>query len=243
MAGLTALSVDTRMKRSTPTSPAAAATMRVATALLRTASTGFSSISGTCLYAAAWNTTDGECSSNTSRTRVASLQSASTADARAKCRSSSSSRCTSNSEFSEFSTSTSRFGPTRAIWRHSSAPIEPPAPVTSTTRPLRYAPTRSISTRTGSRPSTSSTRTSRTWRMRFIPPDSSSNVVGSVRTGMARSRHAVTTFWRSTPGAEGIAMITSSGFTPSSTRGSSSVVPSTLCPAIRMPCLRGSSST
>ena len=49
MAGLTALSVETSTNRSVPTSPAAAATMRVATALLRTASTGFSSISGTCL--------------------------------------------------------------------------------------------------------------------------------------------------------------------------------------------------
>ena len=49
VAGLTALSVETSTKRSAPASPAAAATMRVATALLRTASTGFSSISGTCL--------------------------------------------------------------------------------------------------------------------------------------------------------------------------------------------------
>ena len=30
-----------------------------------------------------------------------------------------------------------RSGPTRAIWRHSSAPTEPPAPVTSTVRPVR----------------------------------------------------------------------------------------------------------
>ena len=49
VAGATALSVDTSTKRSAPDSPAAAATIRVATALLRTASTGFSSISGTCL--------------------------------------------------------------------------------------------------------------------------------------------------------------------------------------------------
>ena len=38
-------------------------------------------------------------------------------------------------------------------------------------------------------------------------------------------------------------MIASAGFTSSSTRGSSSVVPSTLWPATRIPCLRGSSST
>ena len=60
--------------------------------------------------------------------RVASLQSASTGAERAKWRSSSSSRRISKSAFSEFSTSTSRFAPTRAIWRQSSAPIEPPAP-------------------------------------------------------------------------------------------------------------------
>ena len=36
---------------------------------------------------------------------------------------------------------------------------------------------------------------------------------------MLRSRHAVTTAWRIVPGAEGMAMITSSGFTSSSTRG------------------------
>ena len=64
-----------------------------------------------------------------------------------------------------------------------------------------------------------------------------------MRTGMARSRQAVTTRWRRMPGAEGIAMITSSGLTASSTRGRSAVVPSTLWPATRMPCLRGSSST
>ena len=46
--------------------------------------------------------------------------------------------------------------------------------------------------------------------------------MGSVRTGIDRLRHAVTTFWRSTPGADGIAMTTSSGSTSSSTRGSSS---------------------
>src|SRR2546423_1793672 len=71
VAGLTALSVETSTKRFTPVSPAAAAAIRVATALLRTASTGFSSISGTCLYAAAWKTTAGRCSPKISRMGVA----------------------------------------------------------------------------------------------------------------------------------------------------------------------------
>ena len=52
----------------------------------------------------------------------------------------------------------SRSAPTRAIWRQSSEPIEPPAPVTSTVSP-REVGRRSTarSTSTGSRPSTSST--------------------------------------------------------------------------------------
>ena len=79
--------------------------------------------------------------------------------------------------------------------------------------------------------------------MSSVPLESSSNTVGRVRTGMPRSRHAVTTFWRTTPGAEGMAMTTSSGSESSSTRARSSVAPSTLSPAIRMPRLRGSSST
>ena len=111
--------------------------MRVPTALLRTASIGFSSISGTCLYAAAWKTTLGRISMNSSRMRVASLQSASTAVALLKWRPSSSSRRISNSAFSLFSTMISWRGPTREICRQSSAPIEPPAPVTSTVSPAR----------------------------------------------------------------------------------------------------------
>ena len=72
--------------------------------------------------------------------------------------------------------------------------------------------------RTGSRPSTSSTRTSRTWRTIRPPPRSSSKTVGSVRTGTPRSRHASTTFARSAPDADGIAIRTSSGSTSSRMR-------------------------
>ena len=57
--GLTALSVETSTKRFAPNSIAASATTRVASTLLRTDSSGFASISGTCLYAAAWKTTFG----------------------------------------------------------------------------------------------------------------------------------------------------------------------------------------
>ena len=81
------------------------------------------------------------------------------------------------------------------------------------------APTRSSSIRTGSRPRTSSTSTSRTWRMH-----------GARRSAAARTRSAAcapgrrargrraTTRARSVPGADGIAIRTSSGSTSSSTR-------------------------
>jgi hypothetical protein len=98
--------------------------------------------------------------------------------------------------------------------------------------------------RTGSRPSTSSTRTSRTCPISRPPFWSSSKTVGIVRTGTPRSRHARTTRARIVPGADGTAISTSSGPTSSSTRGSSSVLPSTSSPrSIGAPCLRGSSST
>ena len=62
---------------------------------------------------------------------------ASTAAVRVKWRSVSSSRRISKRLFSALSSRISRFGFTREIWRHSSEPIEPPAPVTSTTSPAR----------------------------------------------------------------------------------------------------------
>ena len=57
--GLTALSVEMSTKRLAPDSTAASATTWVASELLRTDSSGFASIRGTCLYAAAWKTTAG----------------------------------------------------------------------------------------------------------------------------------------------------------------------------------------
>ena len=59
------------------------------------------------------------------------------------------------------SNSTSRAGRKRAICRHSSAPIEPPAPVTSTTRLPSHSASPALSSTTGSRPSRSSSSTLR----------------------------------------------------------------------------------
>ena len=74
---------------------------------------------------------------------------------------------------------------------------------------------------------------------------SSSKTVGIVRTGTPRSRQAATTGARTVPGADGIAMITSSGSTSSSTLGRAprSCRARDSPRSIRAPCLRGSSST
>ena len=59
LVGLTALSVDSCTNRSTSCSAAEVSRFLVPKTLFFTASAGLTSISGTCLWAAAWNTTDG----------------------------------------------------------------------------------------------------------------------------------------------------------------------------------------
>ena len=93
----TALSVETSTNRSTPNSTATSAITFVASVLLRTDSSGFASISGTCLYAAAWKTTAGVYRSKTWRIRARLPTSASTGTLGAKPRSETSSRSISNS--------------------------------------------------------------------------------------------------------------------------------------------------
>ena len=131
----------------------------------------------------------------------------------------------------------------RAIWRQSSEPIEPPAPVTSTVSSTTYLATVSRSTSTCSRPSTSSTWTGRICPVRSTSPAISSCRPGSVFTGTPAARAASTTRWRVSPGADGIAISTSSGCCSRSIRHRSAVVPSTRTPWTRRPCFRGSSST
>ena len=57
--GWTALSVETRTNRSTPAASAASSSASVPPTFTWTASDGWSSIIGTCLYAAAWKMTSG----------------------------------------------------------------------------------------------------------------------------------------------------------------------------------------
>ena len=158
-----------------------------------------------------------------------------------KSRSCNSSRSTSSSAASECSTSTSRAGPTRAIWRQSSAPIEPPAPVTKTTSSLRYEAMASMSTSTASRPRRSSTCTGRICDT-LTRPEMSSCRPGTVFTGTRACRAASTTRSRSSPGAEGIAIKISSGGLSRRTCGSSPVVPITRTPSSWMWRFFGSSS-
>jgi len=135
-----------------------------------------------------------------------------------------------------------RLGPKRAIWRHSSEPMEPPAPVTITARPLIKLDTANSSSLTGSRPSTSSGWMSRTRSMR-VPPSRSSSAEGTVTTGSPVAAASASTRLRCAWVAAGMARIrweTSARLARSVSRSSP---PQTVTPAMRLPCLRGSSSS
>ena len=75
--GSTALSDETSKKRLTPTAAEASMTLSVPKTLVRAASTGWSSSTGTCLWAAVCSTTSGRYRSNTSKSVSRSLMSTS----------------------------------------------------------------------------------------------------------------------------------------------------------------------
>ena len=115
---------------------ASATTLRVPMTLLVTASSGFSSISGTCLCAAAWKTTAGRMLIEHERqsARDREYRRSRRAPAPAENRRAASPRlrkcCSRRARAGPGATATHC-----AICRASSEPIDPPAPVTSTTRP------------------------------------------------------------------------------------------------------------
>src|SRR5688500_287092 len=96
-----------------------------------------------------------------------------------------SSTCTKYTPLSAWSSRISRAGPNGAIWRANSDPMDPAAPVSSTTRLLRSAATGARSRFTVGRPNRSSSRTFRSW---FIPavPSSSWCSEGSVLKSSAK---------------------------------------------------------
>ena len=181
-----ALSVEIRMKRFTRAASAQRSVFQVPTTFVSTAWMGWTSSIGTCLYAPTWKTMSGRSSANklTSSGR-------STIDTRASRRSmveprrSSSDR--SNSPLSLVSTRTKRRGPIPAISRHSSEPIDPAAPVTSTTllRTSAAANPRSISL--WSRPTRSSAES---WRsLEPLGRGTQSSAAGTMNTGICAARH------------------------------------------------------
>ena len=140
--------------------------------------------------------------------------------------------------------STSSFGRTRAIWRQSSEPIEPPAPVTRTI----------LSSQVGADPV--ELHHHRLAAEHVLDLDLAQlageldAAAQQLEDGRQRAHADVALAAggddlaaQRRPGAEGIAITTSSGSVSSRISPISSVVPSTLSPSMRMPRLRGSSST
>ena len=94
-------------------------------------------MSGTCLYAAAWNTTVGLNLEKTACTR-AGLRASPMMGAMSGLFFDDRNSCSMLYKAYSFSSNrTRRSGSNFAIWRASSEPIEPPAPVTITTLPVR----------------------------------------------------------------------------------------------------------
>ena len=137
LVGFAALSVEMFTKCSTPTSIAAFSTFSVPSTFVFHASEGYCSSIGRCFSAAAWNTTSGRRSRNTRSRSSRSRISASTASRVSSSPWPKIEICVECSPDSSRSSMNSSLGPNLWICRHSSEPIDPPAPVTSTRLPER----------------------------------------------------------------------------------------------------------
>ena len=134
----------------------------------------------------------------------------------------------------------------RAIWRHSSEPIEPAAPVTSTERPAISACTRVSSRRTCCRPSRSWTDGFRTWADRTLPL-SSSSIPGTVLHGICAAWQLAKASRICAPLADRMAIMISPTvcfrrFNCCTTENAWRPDPRTGMPMIRASCFSGSSS-
>ncbi len=138
--GCTALSVEMKTKFRTPNSSARSARHLVPLTLFCTASPTLHSISGTCLWAAAWKTTSGRYSWKSCRIRSGSVTLAMQVYSSAPPCMACSRRSILKMRFSPRPTSTNARGLKRNTWRQISEPMLPPAPVTITVRPSRSLP-------------------------------------------------------------------------------------------------------
>ena len=170
--GLIALSVEISTIAVTPAFRQASAVLRVPITLVSTPSVGLASTIGTCFKAAAWKTRSGLSSAITWSRRVRSRTSPSTAARGKSGNRSLISRSMLYSRYSALSSSVIRAGEKPAICRTSSAPIEPPAPVTRTRRPSIRRRMMARSSFAWVRPSRSSMAIGRT----SIPPRASSPI-------------------------------------------------------------------
>ena len=171
LVGLMALSVEMKTNRSTPRPMQSSATMRVASALLRRYSAGFSSPSGTCLCAAEWRTICGFSPASSASTASVSRMSTMFELIRQVDAAASLARRsrTSYSANSERSASAMLSGSNCATCEASSEPIVPPAPVIRTRFPLNSSRTGSPGRSMRLRRSRSSTLTGRSCETCTLP--------------------------------------------------------------------------
>ena len=163
------------------------------------------------------------------------------------------------SRLSSRSVMTSRPGPKAAISRHSCEPIDPPAPVTRTTRSFRYSPMAAESISTTPRPSRSSRRTERKacegtstsvflGMPSWVPPatvcaESISSKEGSRSSSAPAASACSSTDWTTKGEAVGAARSTTSALKRLQTSARSPMPPSTRTPEMDTRRLCGSSST
>ena len=227
-------------KRSTPWRCAASSTLWVPSTLVLKASSGDFSSMLTCLRAAAWKTTSGLWRANTASRRSASRMSASSMLSLPRSAVPpmvSSSACRADSSRSSI---TSSAGSAAAICRHSSEPMEPPAPVTSTVFPRRSSLMVLRSVSTGRRPRRSAGWISR--RSVWWTPSIISFSGGTIFTGSSSSLATAVSVPMVSAEMWVVAMTRTSAPVRSRAGRSWSVVPATLTPAWRRWRLRRSSS-
>ena len=140
------------MNRPTLWATAAVTTLSVPRTLDLTPSQGCRSSIGRCLRAAAWKITSGRMSPTIWSMRRASRMSATTRSSESSNPSPVSSSWRRWRFDSSWSSMTRRSGPKPFTWRHSSLPIEPPAPVTRTRAPRIVASTSGETTCISGRP-------------------------------------------------------------------------------------------